>query len=109
MHSPRTILLYLLATASLTVAGCAVETDQASTPTTGSAQTAAEHDVVRHKLVRVRQRIQFASDTIRTSTMDKGDAVVQQVGKAGVRVRVVRVTMKNGVEVDRDLVRAFVA
>jgi hypothetical protein len=73
------------------------------------AQPSARHDVVKHKLVRVRQRIGFASDTIRTSTMDKGEAVVQQAGKAGVRVRVVRVTLENGVEVDRDLVKAFVA
>jgi uncharacterized protein YabE (DUF348 family) len=65
--------------------------------------------VVKHKLVRIKVPIGFDRNTIQTSDLAKGLTQLQQAGRPGVRVRVVRVTLKNGVEVDRDLVRTFVA
>ena len=111
MYSRSTLNLALVATATLMLAGCATETGQsdAAADSSRTAQVTAKRDVVEHKLVRVRQRIAFARDTIKTSAMDKGDALLQQAGKPGVRVRLVQVTLKNGVEVDRAVVKAFVA
>jgi resuscitation-promoting factor RpfB len=106
------LLISLAALATLVLAGCAAGEDTAPGPDAAPSQaktTPAKRDVVKHKLVRVRDRIGFSRETVKTSVLDKGDATVQQAGRAGVRVRLVRVTLKNGVEVGRDLVKTFVA
>ena len=71
MHSRSTLNLALVATATLMLAGCATETGQsdAAADSSRTAQVTAKRDVVEHKLVRVRQRIAFARDTIKTSAI----------------------------------------
>jgi resuscitation-promoting factor RpfB len=93
-------------------AGCSNGADQPATPeasATRAQATPAKRDVVKTKLVRVRQRIAFERDVVRTSALDKGVTQVEAAGRPGVRVRVVKVTLKNGVEVGRDVVKTFVA
>jgi resuscitation-promoting factor RpfB len=112
MYHHDRILVPLAAVSVLALGGCAAEAGQATDPQsspTHARTKPAKRDVVKHRLVRVKQRIGFDSDTIRTSSLDKGETQLQQAGRAGVRVRVVKVTVKNGVEVGRDVVRTFVA
>ena len=58
--------------------------------------------------MRVKKTIPFSRDTVKTSSLDKGDTAIDQQGRPGVRVRVVRVAIKDGVEVGRELVKTFV-
>ena len=108
MHLHRTLLVTSAATIALALCGCAAESNDAKPSDAGGAQTQAKPDVVRHKLIRVKQVIGFDRDTIKTDALDKGLTELQQAGRPGVRVRVMKVTIKNGVEVDRDLVKTFV-
>ena len=97
---------------ALMSAGCAAETDDAASQKAKDAPTIksapAKKDQVKHKTVRIKKRIPYSRDTVRTSTLDKGVTVMDQEGQPGVRLRVWRLTMKNGVEVGRDLVNTFV-
>lgn len=65
--------------------------------------------VVTYKMVRVRQRIPFGEQVRRTDQLDRGVRRVGRPGHAGTRVRVVRVTLEDGVEVAREVRRTFVA
>ncbi len=106
-------LLPLLAAATLALAGCAVSVDEGGSPEPRTTQaqetTAVKKDVVKHKLVRIKKAIPFARSTVKTSGLDKGVKVLDQQGRPGVQVRVVRVTLENGEEVGRDVVKTFVA
>ena len=96
----------------LVVTGCSAELQEGSEgPTIDTAPTAAPKDGanVKHRLVRVKKRIQFSTDVIATSALDKGVTQLQQAGHPGVRVKVVRVTTKNGDVLKRDVVNKFVA
>src|SRR5262245_38118694 len=73
--------------AALLLAGCSVE-----------AEPSASESEVTYKTVRVTKPIPFSKDTVPTSSMDKGETVVDQKGRPGVRVRVVRVALQDGVE-----------
>lgn len=77
-----------------------------NTPTTEAA--APKQDRVKHKTVRIKKMIPYSHNTVRTSALDKGVTVMDQQGQPGVRVRVVRLTLKNGVVVRRNLVNTFV-
>jgi hypothetical protein len=98
----------LAALAALTLVGCAVEAGEGTSRTPSTTQS-TQRDVVQHKRVLINKRIPYSRSTVPTSTLDKGVTVLDQEGRAGLRVRVVRVTIKNGVEVTRDVVKAFVA
>jgi hypothetical protein len=106
MHHRTRLFMPLATLFALTLAGCAAEPED--TPAQPE-PTNVRGDVVSHKLVRIKRSIPYSRDTVKTSTLDKGVTKVDQQGRAGVRVRVVRVTLKNGVEVERDVVKAFVA
>ena len=94
----RTDLVIPVAVCSaLLLTGCAVEADS----------SAPESDVT-YKTVRVKKSIPFAKDTVKTAELDKGESVVDQQGRPGVRVRVIRVALQDGVEVGRDLVKTYV-
>jgi resuscitation-promoting factor RpfB len=112
LHRTRS-LLPLLAAATLALAGCAASVDDgaSSEPRTTQAQdtTVVKKDVVKHKLVRIKKAIPYSRATVKTSGLDKGVKVLDQEGRLGVRIRVVRVTLKNGEEVGRDVVKTFVA
>lgn len=97
---------------ALAFAGCAAEVDDAASTkardTRATETASAKQDKVKHKTVRVKESIPYSRDTTRSSALDKGEAVVDQEGQPGVRVRVLRLTLKNGVEVGRDLVNTYV-
>ncbi len=96
----RTNLLIPLAISSvLLFAGCAVEAEDGP---------AAKKDQLTYKTVRVKKAIPYSTDTVKTSTLDKGESVVDQEGEPGVRIRVVRVALEDGVEVGRDLIKTYV-
>lgn len=65
--------------------------------------------VVTHRTERVRSRIPFTSQTRNTADLDRGVRQVSQPGRFGRRVQVVRVTLEDGVEVSREVLRKFVA
>jgi resuscitation-promoting factor RpfB len=73
---------------------------------TGAA--ASEPGVTQEK-VWERESIPFRTLTRETDRLDKGVRKVVKRGKAGVRVRVVKITSQDGVEVKRKIVRNFVA
>ena len=110
MHS-RTILLIPVAVLSAILsAGCAVETGEVSSSdaTNASATEAHKPAKVTHRTVRIKKPIPFSRDTVKTATLDKGVTVIDQEGQPGVRVRVVRTVLRNGVEVGRELVKTYV-
>jgi hypothetical protein len=112
MYYRSRLLAPLAVLAALTLVGCAVEAEEATSrepSTTQSDAAPAKRDVVKHKLVRIKKRIPYSRDTVKTSALDKGVTVLDQEGRAGLQVRVFRVTIKNGVESGRDVVKAFVA
>ena len=77
------------------------------TPTTEAAAP-PKQDKVKHKTVRIKKVIPYSRNTMKTSALDKGVTVIDQKGQPGVRVRVVRLTLKNGVVVGRNLIDTFV-
>jgi hypothetical protein len=112
MYQGSKLFISMTVLAALAFAGCAAETDDAAstqakdTPTAGSAPT-KQHQV-QHKTVRIKQSIPYSRKTVKTSALDKGVTVVDQEGQRGVRLRVLRLTLKDGVEVGRDLVDTLV-
>jgi hypothetical protein len=106
------LLLTSLATVSaLALSGCAAADQEAETPdarTTPAEATPAKPDVTKHERVETEKRIPFERETVKTSSLDKGVTVIKQAGEPGVRVRILRVTIKNGVEAGRKVVRSFV-
>jgi resuscitation-promoting factor RpfB len=112
MYYRSRLLAPLAVLAALTLVGCAVEAEEPTSrkpSTTQSDAAPAKRDVVKHKLVRIKKRIPYSRDIVKTSALDKGVTVLDQEGRAGVQVRVFRLTIKNGVEVRRDVVKALVA
>jgi hypothetical protein len=109
MHVRANLLILAAVLSALVLAGCAAE-DASSSP--GPSSTAASKPGPRtkttYKTVRVKKPIPFSRDTVKTSSLDKGETSIDQQGRPGVRVRVVRVAIKNGVEVGREVVRTFV-
>jgi resuscitation-promoting factor RpfB len=91
---------------ALAFAGCAGDIDDAASAEPGTTDTAPAK--VKHKTVRIKKSIQYAQETVKTSALDKGETRIDQEGQPGVRLRVVRLTLKNGVVVARDLVNTFV-
>jgi hypothetical protein len=96
--------------AALVLAGCAAEEDGAvsSATKTHTAASTAKKDKIKYKTVRVRKVIPFSRDIVKTSMLDEGVTRIDHEGRPGVRVRVMRVASKDGVEVGRDLVKTFV-
>lgn len=114
MHFRTRLFAAVTAMSALTLSGCAVEMDPETQKPPGASEPEAEpsapkDDVFTNKVIRVKQSIGFVRETIKTDSMDRGVTDLQQAGRAGVRVRVLRLTLKNGVEVDRELVKTFVA
>jgi hypothetical protein len=103
-------LIPMAVLSALMLAGCAAEAVDAGSPTADDAPTSEAKPApeVSHKTIRVKERIPFSQETIKTSSLDKGEVVLDQAGERGVRVRVVRLTLKNGVEAGRDVINAFV-
>jgi len=91
------LVIPVAACAALLLAGCAVE-----------AESSAPESEVTYKTVRVKKSIPFTKDTVKTAALDKGESVVDQQGRPGVRVRVVRVALQDGVEVGRDVLKTYV-
>lgn len=115
MYFGTRLVVPLVAMSTLALAGCTAGADaemgQAASPDASAAREAkpAKPAVVKKKVIRIRQRIGFSRQTIESSSLDKGETEVQQVGRPGVRVRVVQLTLRNGVEVDRELLKIFMA
>jgi hypothetical protein len=97
---------------ALALAGCAAEAEDPAIPKgtdPGTSETLpAKAAEVQHKTVRVKKTIPFSQRIVRTSTLDKGVTMVDQKGQLGVQVRVLRLTLEDGVEVGRDLVNTVV-
>lgn len=112
MYQRNRLFISATALTVLALTGCAAETGAAASAESKDANTTkavpAKKDKIKHKTLRIKQSIPFDRDTVKTSALDKGETVVDQAGETGVRVRVVRLTLKNGVEVGRELVSAFV-
>ncbi len=112
MYRRRKLFIPTTVFAALAFAGCAAEIDDAASTEAGDKPTSvavpAKQAKVKHKTVRIKKSIPYSRDTVKTSALDKGVTVVDQEGRTGVSVRVVRLTLKNGVEVGRDLVDTFV-
>ena len=104
-------LLPLGVSLTLALAGCSaeLEDDNGANPDGPTPVAAPERDKVKHRKFEMRKRIPFPTEVVETSTLDKGTTQIQQVGQPGVRVRVVRITVKNGVEVKRDVLKKYVA
>jgi len=110
MYRRSNLFIPMTALVALASAGCAAEMDDAASPKDTRTTEAApdKQDKVKHKTVRIKKSIPYSRDTEKTSALDKGVTVLDQEGQPGVRVRVIRITLKNGVEVARDLVDTFV-
>ena len=65
--------------------------------------------VITSRIARSRQAIPFSTRTIESSSLDKGIVRVLQAGRPGVRVRVYRLSLRDGVIRGRQLVRTVVA
>lgn len=65
--------------------------------------------VVSHRTVQQRGMIRVPARTIATAALEKGVTRLRQAGRPGVRVKVWRLTLKDGRRVERRLVRTFVA
>jgi hypothetical protein len=76
---------------------------------TAPSSSAATARVTTHDKVWEREAIPFRTITQRTDQLDRGVRKVSQPGKAGVRVRIWKMTLEDGVELDREVVRNFVA
>lgn len=122
MRGHRHVLTTTLAGLVLLIAsGCsAAEGDggRAAEPAPQAAATSAAavepaaapvSPVVTHRTLRKRQPISFAEKVQPTSELRRGVRRVSQPGKPGVRVRVVRITMEDGVEVTRKVVKVVIA
>lgn len=59
--------------------------------------------------MRNRETIPFSTRTIDSAALDKGVTKLQQAGRPGVRVKIYRLTLKDGVVAGRVLVRTSVA
>ncbi|GGO71418.1 hypothetical protein GCM10012276_12340 [Nocardioides deserti] len=89
--------------------GAATVPDESPAESATQPSTQPPAPVVTHKTVRVRERIPFGQQVRRTDQLDRGERRIGQPGRAGTRVRVVRVTLEDGVEVAREIRRTFVA
>lgn len=65
--------------------------------------------VITHRTLRKRTPIRFATRNVKTAALKKGVTRVKQHGRHGVRVAVYRITLRDGVESGRRLVRRYVA
>ena len=106
-------------------ASSAAPSDQTATPTrsstptpsaTSSASLGTRADktpspapTLIHRIVRINESIPFAARTIDTATLKKGVVRLKQTGRAGVRTKVFRVTLRDGTEVSRTLVKIVTA
>jgi len=59
--------------------------------------------------VHKRARIPFTTRKVNTATLKKGVVRVKRAGRPGVRVTVIRITLRDGVGVGRHVVRKYVA
>lgn len=110
--------LVVVATAMLGLSGCAGDggTNAGSTAAGGSvvhaqpamATTTAEPTddapVVTHTKEREKIRLPYRTTTRKTATLKKGVTKVARQGRAGLRVKVFRITLEDGAEVGRELV-----
>lgn len=62
-----------------------------------------------HRKVRITKRMPFETDIVETARLAAGQREVQQAGEVGLLVRVVRLSVRSGEVIDRQLVRKFVA
>lgn len=106
MRARTNALVFVALVCALLLAGCSAEDGKAAS---SAAKTDPAPKVkITHKTLRIKDPIPFSRDTAETSTLDKGVTAVDQKGEPGVRIRVVEVVLKNGVEVGRKLVRNYV-
>ena len=114
MRSRSLLLVPMAVLLALAFTGCAAELEDAATADaqgtskTRATPTPTPKDSIEHKTLRLKKAIPYGRDTVRTGTLDKGQTVMDQKGRPGLRVRVVRLTMKNGVVVGRKLMDSFV-
>ncbi|MEP9361538.1 G5 domain-containing protein [Nocardioides sp. CN2-186] len=107
-HPRALLLVVVVALVSLTFAGCTDALDpvahhskassRASAKTKGAKYTqgGTGKAVTTHRTVHKRQRIPFGHQSRRSSRLEIGVRKVVRPGHPGVRVRVIRVTTKNG-------------
>lgn len=112
MHRRSKLFIPLTVLSALALTGCAADIGDAASLEPGDTRTTEaappRQDTVEHKTVRIKKSIPYSRDTVKTSALDRGVTVVDQEGQTGVGVRVVRLTVKNGVEVGRELLNTLV-
>jgi hypothetical protein len=111
-NTVRMMVAVAVVVMSAGVAGCSTSEDTAGARSTAVVEPVAavasdngETDpVVTYKKVKKTAAIPFRTVTRKTAKLKKGVTKVAQRGRPGVRVKVFRVTLEDGVEVDRELV-----
>ena len=101
-------LLAIAVVMMLALAGCATTEADSPVGDAGAESTPKKAEVKTQK-VRKSDRIPFATTVIKTDDLAKGETQVQQQGRAGVQVRVVRLTKRLGETVKREVLRKFVS
>jgi hypothetical protein len=107
--------LVVVATALCGLSGCAGDDTKATgsgpgtvtavaAMATGDPSAAADAPVVTHSKEREEIRLPYRTTTRKTATLAKGVTKVARQGRAGLRVKVFRLTLEDGAEVDRELV-----
>ncbi len=104
-------LIVLFLGLTLTLTGCAEEVAAPSAAPTESAadQPKKKQAKVNHREIEVPKRIPFDTEVIETAELAEGETQVQQEGRAGVQMRIVRLTTRLGKVIERNLVRRFVS
>lgn len=108
-HPARARTVGMVGVAAVLLSACAaqdVSAEVAGEETSVSPPKAQEQ--IKHRKVRITKEIPFETDLVETSQLAAGQREVQQAGEEGVRVRVMRLSIRAGEVVDRELVRKFV-
>jgi hypothetical protein len=92
------------------LAGCGAQAERDRGHSGAGSRTRSEsgQPVVTHRTVRQRQQIPFSSRIQKSAALKRGVRQVTQNGAAGVRLKVFRVTLKNGAVSSRKLMRTLV-
>jgi hypothetical protein len=100
-------LMSVLSLVVLGLAGCegATTEHEKGDAASGSGDKQA---AVKQRTVRKQSTIPFSSQTRSTATLKKGVTKVSQVGRRGLRVTTFRVTLKNGVQTSRKVLKTVV-
>ncbi len=101
-------LLVLVMALMLALAGCSEEAAPEN-PYAEPTVNQSPKPKVKHRKIRVSKPIPFATEVIKTSSLPEGEEQVQVAGRAGVRIRVIRLSTKLGKIIERDIVNRFVS